>query len=258
MMKITSIMVSGALLFCGGTMFAMSSDSVEGTEHRIDHDDDKEHAERKESDRGERGERREHAEREKRSRCERGERREHAEREKRSRCERGERLEHAEREKRGRGERGEHRGHKMQRASKERGRSFGKHGRQRGQLMEKILKLSEEQQKQIKALKAKNREQMQGVMRSVGDAQKALRDAGSADTLDEAKIRELSKVLADRIAESVIARGKMMKEIKALLTEDQKAKLVAKKAEWEKRKAAMKSKREKTATDKKNIKRANK
>jgi Spy/CpxP family protein refolding chaperone len=129
----------------------------------------------------------------------------------------------------------------------------GKRG-QRGQMMGKMLNLTEEQQTQIKALKEKNSESMQAFNKSLRDAQSAMRDAAKADTVDEAKIRELSKVVADKMADAAIFRAKCANEFKALLTKEQLAKIDELKAKFAKLKAARAAKR--SGSSPKNVKKA--
>ncbi len=224
-MKTKNLMLlTGALLLAGGTtMFGMGSKSVEGTETKTEC-------------RGQGG----------RASCgeDKG-------------CD-GREREYRNRKGEGRGAEFKHHGRRGNNAEKGRRRGeyqAGKRHMQRGQMMGKMLNLTKEQQTQAKALREKNCEQMKASQQALRDAHKALIEAAQAEKIDEAKIRQLSKALADKMADAAIARAKGMKEFKALLTKEQLAKLADKKAEFEKRMAGRKNKRAATCTGK-NIKKA--
>lgn len=139
-------------------------------------------------------------------------------------------------ERQGRGGKGGHEG-------MERGRR-SVHGR-----MMKNLDLTEDQKEQMKGLHEKNKEQGKELGKAVGEAQKALRAAAEGDDINEAKIRELSKNLADAMAAMTIHKVQMKKDVDAILTDEQKVKMEEKKAEMKKkreeRRAKMKERMEK-------------
>jgi len=218
-MKMKNVMLlTGALLLAGGaTMFGMSSDSVEGTETKTE------------------------------CRAQGGEGRGKGGRQScgaNKGCD-GKERQYRNRKGEGRGEGFQHHGRKGKNAGQGHRRGGQQSGRrmQRGQMMGKMLNLTEKQQAQVKALREKNSEQMKASHQALRDAHKALREASQAEKIDETKIRQLSKILADKMADAALARAKGMKEFKALLTKEQLAKLAAKKAEFTIRMAAMKSKR---------------
>ena len=253
-MKTRNMMVlTGALLVAGGTtMFAMGSESVEGTETKT------ECRAQGGKGRGEGG----------KKSCGDSKARGEGQRKYRNREGRGEgdhgrkndsgRRGRYSREGRGEGHHGRKdndSGRKGRYSRQSRGEhQSGRRNMQRGQMLGKMLNLTEEQQAQVKVLKEKNSAQVKASHQALRDAHKALREASQAETIDEAKIRQLSKNLADNMADAAIARSKGMKAFKALLTKEQQAKLAAKKAEFIKRIAAMKSKR--AAVRAKNIKKA--
>ncbi|MCF6177345.1 MAG: Spy/CpxP family protein refolding chaperone [Victivallaceae bacterium] len=238
-MKTKRIMVlTGALLFAGGTtMFGMGGESVEGTETKTE------------------------------CRAQGGEGRGAGGRQS---CGDSKDCGEGQRKYRNRGKGcGEGRGQGQSRYGNRKGRGQGpckyskRHGKrgQRGQLMGKMLNLTEEQQTQVKALKEKNREPMQAFNKSLRDAHIAMREAAKADTVDEAKIRELSKTVADKMADAAIFRAKCANEFKALLTKEQlakidalKAKFAERKAKFAKLKAAREAKR--SGSSPKNVKKA--
>ena len=243
-MKTKNMMVlTGALLLAGGTtMFGMSGESVEGTETKTECRAQG-GAGRGEGGRQSCGDSKD---------CGEGQRK-YRNRGKSGGEGRGQGQSQYGNRKRGEG----HHGRRDNDSGKGRRRGeqqSGKRNMQRGQMMGKMLNLTEAQQTQVKALREKNREQLKASHQALRDAHKALREAAQAETIDEAKIRQLSKDLADKMANAAIARAKGMKEFKALLTEEQQAKLAAKKAEYTKRMAARKSKR--TAAQTKNVKKA--
>ena len=112
----------------------------------------------------------------------------------------------------------------------------GKRGGGPRRMMEN-LNLTEEQKTQMKEIHEKYKEQMKGLGESVREAREALRTAAQAQDIDENTIRELSRTVADKMAEFAILRAKIKKESDSILTEEQKATI-------EKRKSEMESKRE--------------
>lgn len=118
------------------------------------------------------------------------------------------------------------------------GRMFGggREGMERGQrgglgMMMKDLNLTDEQKEKMKGVHESNSEKMKELGKAMAEAQKSLREASEGDTIDEAKIREICKTVADNMAEMAILRAKMKKEVDAILTDEQKAKMEEKKAE---------------------------
>jgi Spy/CpxP family protein refolding chaperone len=134
------------------------------------------------------------------------------------------------------------------------GQQYGKGNMHRGQMMGKMLNLTAEQQTKFKALREKNSKKIRQIHQDLRNAQKALREAAQSETIDKAQIAKLSKILADKMATAAIARATAMKEVKALLTDEQRAKLAAKKAEFKQRMAAKRGKCTKQGA--KNVKQA--
>ena len=66
------------------------------------------------------------------------------------------------------------------------------------------------------------------------EAQKTLREAAESDDINEAQIREISTALANKMAAMAILKAQMKKECEAVLTPEQKTKMVEKKAEMKK------------------------
>jgi periplasmic protein CpxP/Spy len=128
----------------------------------------------------------------------------------------------------------------------ERGRGGMERGKRCGagrMMMMKDLNLTEDQKEQMKAIREKSKEQMKEVHKALGDAHKALREAAASEDIDEAKISELSKSLADNMAEAAILKASIHKEMQALLTDEQKAKCEEKRAEMKKRMEERKNQR---------------
>jgi len=92
------------------------------------------------------------------------------------------------------------------------------------EMMMKALDLDENQKTQIKAIHEANMKKMQGGIKAMIAARKALMEAGESDNVNEATIKDLSKKVADSMAAMVLNRSKMKKEVKALLTDEQKKK----------------------------------
>jgi protein CpxP len=101
--------------------------------------------------------------------------------------------------------------------------------------MAKDLKLTEQQQQQIKDIFAKNRAVAQTLMQQLVTERRALRGLIQADTIDEAGIRAQAAKVAAIQADQAVNRAHLAKEIRGVLTPDQVAKLKAKQAERDKK-----------------------
>ena len=88
--------------------------------------------------------------------------------------------------------------------------------------MAKVLKLTEAQQEQIKAVLASEREQVQPLREKGHDLRQQLMQAGEAITFDEAAVRALATSQAQIEAEMIVARTRTHNRINALLTAEQR------------------------------------
>lgn len=125
----------------------------------------------------------------------------------------------------------------------ERGRKMSRKGHGGHKMMLKGLDLTEDQKEQMKSIREKYGDQMKEAHKAFGEAQKALREAASGDDINEATIRELSKNVADNMAEMAIMKAGIHKEIQALLTDEQKLQVEEKRAQMKKRREQRKEKR---------------
>ena len=88
----------------------------------------------------------------------------------------------------------------------------------------KELQLTAQQKQQIKDLFAKNKPQVEPLIKQLVIERRALRNLIQADTIDEAAIREQSAKVAAIQADLAVHRAHAAKEFRAILTPDQIAK----------------------------------
>jgi len=141
--------------------------------------------------------------------------------------------------------RGRHRWHGGERFEKGRGfgRGFGRGPGGRGHIdmrehfgrFKEELNLTEEQESKIKAVREKYRPEMIGAFKPLREKGRVLRTLARADELDEAAIRAAARDLADAMADGAILRGKMHKEVRGVLTGEQREKLKELRARVEKK-----------------------
>ena len=87
------------------------------------------------------------------------------------------------------------------------------------------LELSDAQKEQVKTITQSHRDEVQKIAERTREAHRAIDQASSADTLDEAAIRAQSTALAAAIADGAILRAKVNAEIFNVLTAEQQQKL---------------------------------
>lgn len=93
------------------------------------------------------------------------------------------------------------------------------------------LKLSESQQTQVLGIIGKYEDEMKNNRDSIRGARKNFMAAMHAEVFDEVKVRTAFKGLSLIREESIVSRGKMMSELKAVLTPEQMALLKERKAQ---------------------------
>ena len=103
------------------------------------------------------------------------------------------------------------------------------------EMMMKALNLTDDQKTQMKTIHETNSKKMQEAGKAVGEARKALMEAASSEDVSESTVRTLSSQLADAIAVMALNKAQMMKDVKAILTNEQKVKFDKKRAEMKKR-----------------------
>lgn len=106
----------------------------------------------------------------------------------------------------------------------------GKHSRgdHRGDQMMHMMKkldLTAEQRKAVRNIKNESRDQMDAGRDKMMEIRKALREHGSADTYDAAKVRELADAKAKIMADMTVQRVEAMQRIRKQLTVEQLEKL---------------------------------
>ena len=102
------------------------------------------------------------------------------------------------------------------------------------------LKLSESQQTQVLGIIGKYEDEMKNNRDSIREARENFMTAMHAEVFDEEKVRTAFKELSSIREESIVSRGKMMSELKAVLTPEQMALLKERKAQrMERRKARL-------------------
>jgi Spy/CpxP family protein refolding chaperone len=102
------------------------------------------------------------------------------------------------------------------------------------------LKLSESQQTQVLGIIGKYEDEMKNNRDSIRKARENFMTAMHAEVFDEVKVRTAFKGLSLIREESIVSRGKMMSELKAVLTPEQMALLKERKAQrMERRKARL-------------------
>ena len=100
------------------------------------------------------------------------------------------------------------------------------------------LKLSESQQTQALEIIGKHENEMKNNRGSIREARKNFMEAMHAEVFDEGKLRTAFKQLSSIREESIVSRGKMMSELKAVLTPEQMSLLKERKDKKMERKKA--------------------
>jgi Spy/CpxP family protein refolding chaperone len=97
------------------------------------------------------------------------------------------------------------------------------------------LNLTDAQREQIKAIAKSHNEEMKAVHEKLAPARKALDDAITADTVDDAAIRKAAGDVAVIEADAAVLRATVHHEALGVLTDDQKAKAKELKGQMEQR-----------------------
>ena len=90
-----------------------------------------------------------------------------------------------------------------------------------GMMMFKHLNLSEQQQKQVKAVMDSHQKEIQGLNEKIDAARKSVHEAIHADTFNERAIRDAHKALAMEMENMAVLRGSIFSEIRPILTTEQ-------------------------------------
>lgn len=88
----------------------------------------------------------------------------------------------------------------------------------------RALDLSETQREQVQAAMASHRAEFEAQAKKLGTARKALHDTMTAETFDEAAIRQMSAEVAAVEADGAVLQAKVHGEVWALLTPEQQQK----------------------------------
>jgi periplasmic protein CpxP/Spy len=86
------------------------------------------------------------------------------------------------------------------------------------------LDLTDEQREQIRSIREQNREAARAVGQKLMTARQGLRDAATAETMDEAAIRAAAGALATAEAEAAINHARVHAQVWKVLTPEQQAK----------------------------------
>jgi Spy/CpxP family protein refolding chaperone len=97
----------------------------------------------------------------------------------------------------------------------------GVHGGDRMMHVMKTLDLTTEQRQAIRKIKNESRDQMEVKRDEMFEIRKALREQGSAETYDAAKVRELADAKAKIMTDMTVQRFKTMHQIRKELTAEQ-------------------------------------
>lgn len=88
--------------------------------------------------------------------------------------------------------------------------------------MASVLKLTDAQQAQIEALISTDAEQNAPLHRQLAENERALREATTAASLDEATVRALAATKGNLMTEMIVSRAKLRNAINAILTAEQR------------------------------------
>jgi len=83
------------------------------------------------------------------------------------------------------------------------------------------LKLSDQQQEQVKAIMDSHQSEMQALNEKIDAARKSVHEAINADTFNEQAIRDAHKALAAEMENMAVLRGSIFSEIRPILTPEQ-------------------------------------
>jgi len=97
------------------------------------------------------------------------------------------------------------------------------------------LELSDAQRQQIRSITQNHRSDFQALAERLRTAQDRLRDATTAETVNEAAIRSAAAQLADVQADGAVLRARVHQEVWSVLTPEQQQKATAWRAEREQR-----------------------
>ena len=88
--------------------------------------------------------------------------------------------------------------------------------------MAKMLKLTEAQKTQIKALLDTEREQVRPLMEKMHESREKLKQLADATVFDEAAVRALAVAQSQIEVELIVSRSRTLNKVNALLTPDQR------------------------------------
>jgi protein CpxP len=88
--------------------------------------------------------------------------------------------------------------------------------------MAEVLDLSDEQQRQIKAIRESEREKAAPLREALAENRQKLHEAIQAESFDEAAVRVLAASQAQARTELIVARARMQSRINAVLTPEQR------------------------------------
>lgn len=105
------------------------------------------------------------------------------------------------------------------------GKYCDKHGKDFGSRIERMaqrLNLTEEQTKQVRAIKEKYRPDMRKLADRKRDTRRQLREVMHADNVDQDKVKKLARKMGGLTTEKIILHGKKKAEINKVLSKEQR------------------------------------
>lgn len=115
----------------------------------------------------------------------------------------------------------ERRGHSGKHCNKK----FGKGSADRFERMKKRLNLSDEQAKQVRAIRDSYSPKRTELAKKTKQNRQQLREAMRADTINQDKVKELAQTMGDLKTDKIILRAKMRTEIHKVLSKEQREKM---------------------------------
>ncbi len=108
------------------------------------------------------------------------------------------------------------------------GKSCEKYGKKFGKRMEYMierLELNEEQEKQVRSIRDSYHPKVEALRDKMRDNRKQLRETMHADTIDQAKVKQLAQQIGDLKTDKIILRAQMRNEFHKVLTKEQLEKM---------------------------------
>jgi Spy/CpxP family protein refolding chaperone len=87
------------------------------------------------------------------------------------------------------------------------------------------LNLSEKQRSSVRSIVKGHKQEIATVAKSVHDKRKSLRDVVMSDSATEDEIRRAADALGDAISDAAVLGAKVRREVKPVLTEEQRTKI---------------------------------